>query len=305
MSLPEGSVNSGGAAALRQAILLATGGLIALIALGETRRKNDNDREAADNLRIHQENMLIQQKEQFEKQLEKQQEQFDANAFKERKAERRERYTKAVEQLGDEKASIRMGGVYTLVGLVDEWLGEENLSKDERRKEGQIIINNLCAYMRNPYKSGLYLYDKEYQEKILEDAKKDKSILAGTSKESYWQETSVRLAILEEIKKGFNKNRNQETSWSKFNLNLSHSKYTHEFNLDEIKYDGNLILTDVIVYESMTIKNAEILGKLHLNVVNISGSLDTTGIYTKEGTQADSVTVEGGSMKLGGDLITN
>ena len=39
MSLPEGSVNSGGAAALRQAILLATGGLIALIALGETRRK--------------------------------------------------------------------------------------------------------------------------------------------------------------------------------------------------------------------------------------------------------------------------
>ncbi len=39
MSLPEGGVNSGGAAALRQAILLATGGLIALIALGETRRK--------------------------------------------------------------------------------------------------------------------------------------------------------------------------------------------------------------------------------------------------------------------------
>lgn len=254
MSLPEGGVNSGGAAALRQAILLATGGLIALIALGETRRKNDNDREAAENLRIHQEKILYQQKEQFEKQIEKQQEQFEANAFKERKAERRERYTKAVEQLGDEKAPIRMGGVYTLVGLVDEWLVEENLSKDERLKEGQIIINNLCAYMRNPYKSGLYLYNKEYQEKILEDAKKDKSILAGTSKESYWQETSVRLAILEEIKKGFNKNRNKETSWSKFNLNLSYSKYTHEFNLDEIKYDGDLILTDVIAYDSMTIK---------------------------------------------------
>ena len=105
MSLPEGNVNSGGAAALRQAILLATGGLIALIALGETRRKNDNDREAAENLRAHQENMLIQQKEQFE-----------ANSFKERKAERRERYTKAVEQLGSQEAPVRMGGVYTLVG---------------------------------------------------------------------------------------------------------------------------------------------------------------------------------------------
>ena len=87
MSLPEGNVNSGGAAALRQAILLATGGLIGLIALGETRRKNDNDREAAENLRIHQQDTLDQQKDQFEKQLEKQQEQFEANAFKDRKAE--------------------------------------------------------------------------------------------------------------------------------------------------------------------------------------------------------------------------
>lgn len=306
MSLPEGSVNSGGAAALRQAILLATGGLIALIALGETRRKNDNDREAAENLRIHQEKILNQQKEQFEKQIEKQQVQFEANAFKERKAERRERYTKGIEQLGNEKSSIRMGGVYTLAGLIDEWLGEEALSRSDRLQEGQIIINNLCAYIRNPYKSGLYLYDPEYKEKILNEAKENKNILEDTSKEAYWQETSIRLAILDEFRKGFNKNRDKELSWSDFQLNLSHSKYTHEFNLDEIKYNGNLILTDVIVYESMTMKDAEILGKLHLNVVNVSGSLDTTGIYTKEGTQADSVTVTGGNMRLAGDVyITN
>ena len=152
MSLPEGSVTSGGAAALRQAILLATGGLIGLIALGETRRKNDNDREAAENLRIHQQDTLDQQKNHFEKQLEKQQEQYEANAFKERKAERRERYTKAVEQLGDEKAPVRMGGVYTLVGLVDEWLEEESIEKyEDRLKEGQVIINNLCAYIRSPF----------------------------------------------------------------------------------------------------------------------------------------------------------
>ena len=151
MSLPEGSVNSGGAAALRQAILLATGGLIALIALGETRRKNDNDLKAANELQIRHEETLDQQKKQFNEQLEEQQKQFNASAFKERKAERRERYTKAVEQLGDEKAPIRMGGVYTLVGLVDEWLEEENLSKPERAKEGQVIINNLCAYIRSPF----------------------------------------------------------------------------------------------------------------------------------------------------------
>ena len=43
----------------------------------------------------------------------------DRDHLRQVRAGRRERYTKAVEQLGDEKAPIRMGGVYTLVGLVD------------------------------------------------------------------------------------------------------------------------------------------------------------------------------------------
>ena len=123
MSLSEGGVNSGGAAALRQAILLATGGLIALIALGETRRKNDNDKRKND-----------QEKEKN-----------DRDHLRQVRAERRERYSKAIEQLGNEKASIRTGGVYTLTRLVDDWLEEESLSKVERLKEGQVIINNLCA----------------------------------------------------------------------------------------------------------------------------------------------------------------
>ena len=46
-------------------------------------------------------------------------------------AERWERYAEAVEQLGNKEAPIRIGGVYTLVGLVDEWLEEENLSEPE------------------------------------------------------------------------------------------------------------------------------------------------------------------------------
>lgn len=141
-----------GVGGLRHSILLATGGLLAILTLGETRRKNDNDLKAANELQIRHEETLGQQKEQFEEQLGKQQEQFDANAFKERKAERRERYTKAVEQLGSKEASVRMGGVYTLVGLVDEWLEEESIEKyEDRLKEGQVIINNLCAYIRSPF----------------------------------------------------------------------------------------------------------------------------------------------------------
>ena len=69
-------------------------------------------------------------------------------------AERRSRYTKAIEQLTNEKAAVRLGGVYTLVSLVDEWLADESFKEEsDRHKEGQVIINNLCSYIRSPSSS--------------------------------------------------------------------------------------------------------------------------------------------------------
>ena len=50
-------------------------------------------------------------------------------------AERWERYAEAVEQLGDKKNSVRMDGVYRLIGLADEWLLDENLAYLERVRE--------------------------------------------------------------------------------------------------------------------------------------------------------------------------
>ena len=54
-----------------------------------------------------------------------------------------------------------------------------------------------------------------------------------------------------------------------------------------------------MVYESMTIRNVEILGKLYLDTVNIYGSLDTTGVIAAEGTYIGSVKATGGDVKLG------
>ena len=237
MSLPEGSVTSGGAAALRQAILLATGGLIGLIALGETRRKNDNDREAADQLQTCHEETLKQQKDQFETQLGKQQEQFDANAFKDRKAERRERYTKAVEQLGDEKAPVRMGGVYTLVGLVDEWLEEDKLSEDERIKEGQVIINNLCAYIRSPFTLASH-YDKlskaNPMPKGIYKGKKEKFYADKATLDS---EADVRLGIIKEIHDRLQSSgKNAPGAWSNFEYDFSGSTFFYPIDLTNSYY---------------------------------------------------------------------
>ena len=227
MSLPEGNVNSGGAAALRQAILLATGGLIALIALGETRRKNDNDREAAENLRAHQENMLIQQKEQFE-----------ANSFKERKADRRERYTKAVEQLGDEKAPIRMGGVYTLVGLVDEWLEEESIEKyEDRLKEGQVIINNLCAYIRSPFTLASRYDELSKDNPISEGIYKDNQQKFYSDKAELKAEADVRLGIIQEIHDRIQgPDKNTPGAWSDFEYDFSGSTFFYPIDLTNSYY---------------------------------------------------------------------
>lgn len=121
------AVNSGFAkdddgSALRQALLYTTGGLLGVITLGETHRKNNQEKEKNENDHTRQVH-----------------------------AERRSRYTTAVEQLANEKAPVRLGGIYTLTGLVDEWLADDSLTKDKQKEEGQVIINNLCSYIRSPF----------------------------------------------------------------------------------------------------------------------------------------------------------
>jgi len=51
-----------------------------------------------------------------------------------------ERFTSACTQLGDDAAAVRLGGVYALAGLADDWA-------DQR----QVCIDVLCSYLRMPY----------------------------------------------------------------------------------------------------------------------------------------------------------
>ena len=216
MSLPEGNVNSGGAAALRQAILLATGGLIALIALGETRRKNDNDKLKND-----------QDKEKN-----------DREHLRQVRADRRERYTKAVEQLGDEKAPIRMGGVYTLVGLVDEWLEDESIEKyEDRLKEGQVIINNLCAYIRSPFTLTSHYNELSNPTPTPKGIYKDKKEKFYADKATLDSEADVRLSIIKEIHDRLQgPEENTPGTWSDFEYDFSGSVFFYPVDLTKSYY---------------------------------------------------------------------
>lgn len=66
-------------------------------------------------------------------------------------AERRTRYNKAVEHLAYPNPAVRASAISTLAGLVDEWLADEQLSVEARQKEGQVVVNALCAYVRSPF----------------------------------------------------------------------------------------------------------------------------------------------------------
>ena len=66
-------------------------------------------------------------------------------------AERRERYTHALEQFLDGQPAVRLGGAYTLANLADEWLTDVSLPEQVRREEAQAIIDALTKCIRTPY----------------------------------------------------------------------------------------------------------------------------------------------------------
>lgn len=66
-------------------------------------------------------------------------------------AERRERYTHALEQFLDGQPAVRLGGVYTLANLADEWLTDTSLPEQVRFEEAQTIIDALAGCIRTPY----------------------------------------------------------------------------------------------------------------------------------------------------------
>ena len=269
---------------LRLALLYTTGGAIAAFGLLETYRKNTNDRAKA-NADI---NAALKNQEHQAEVLKEQIRQFDENAFKERKAERRERYTKAVEQLGDEKAPIRMGCVYTLVGLVDEWLEEKSLSDDERFKEGQVIINNLCAYIRSPFT--LTSHYNELSNPTPKGIYKDKKEKFYADKATLDSESDVRLSIIKEIHDRLQgPEENTPGTWSDFEYDFSGSVFFYPVDLTKSYYKKPVTFGRSIYQGKADFSNSIYQGK-----ADFSGSTyqeDVTSfhsIYKVEANFADS-----------------
>lgn len=214
-------------AALRQAILAATGGVLAMLTLWENRRKN------------------LQEKEKN-----------DLDHARQVKAERRSRYAKAIEQLADDKSTVRLGGVYSLVKLADEWLTDSKTlpSENDRREEVQIIINSLCSYIRSPFplaENKDSLTSNRTKESYNGDYNSDRAKLYG--------EQETRLTIIQEITNRLrNKNetiKNSKNSphnglWSDFSYNLSGALFFYDIDFSSCVMNGQVNFSDSTFKES-------------------------------------------------------
>jgi len=212
-------------------------------------------------------------------------------------AERRERYTKAVEQLGSKEAPIRIGGVYTLVGLVDEWLLDENLDYTEKVREGQVIINSLCAYIRSSFALAFH-YDELTQESpTAESLYKNREQDFYIDKAEFKSEADIRLSIIKEIHHRLQgPDENTPGAWSDFEydfsgstffypVDLTKSYYTKPVNFsgstyqDEVRFDGSVYKDEADFGSSIYKSWATFDGSTYTGWVDFCGSTYQNEVY--------------------------
>lgn len=130
-------------------------------------------------------------------------------------AERRERYTHALEQFLDGQPATRLGGAYTLVNLADEWLTDTSLPEQVRREEAQAIIDALTGCIRTPHplaQKRQVLESGEAPEGYEGDFSRDQEALREEQlvRRTVFMELSRRLAAVAESSKADHK-KNQHT----------------------------------------------------------------------------------------------
>ncbi|MEZ7665852.1 hypothetical protein O3667_06530 [Rothia mucilaginosa] len=220
---------------LRLHLLYITGGIIAILGLIETNRKNSQDH------------------------------------IREVHAARRTRYIEAVDKLSSKDAPVRLGGAYALVALVDEWLEDDNIDRETQIKEGQVIINNLCAYIRSPFtlavKAKTLEADSE-PDNYEGDFSKDQAAFHDEQdvRRAIFVEMSKRSSTLTENKKG--KVTATPGRWSSFDFNFSRAPFFYP--LGEIKFI-NANFNNAKFYGHTDFSRSQFYGETNMQHVDFYG----------------------------------
>ena len=235
----------GDSSALTTAILTITGGFIAVFGLIKSHQKSELERE----------------------QLDTQKQKDTRDHIRQVHSARRDRYIEAIDKLSSEYAPVRLGGVYALVGLVDEWLDDDNIDRETQLKEGQVIINNLCAYIRSPFPLA-----------------KNRDILIPSNEVNYGktfeedsvrlhEEQEIRLSIFTEISNHLTapeeNSENKASTWNEFSYNYRESLIFYP--LGNLKF-VNPDFSGSEFYGEAFFHNSEFIGEANFTRTRFKGS---------------------------------
>lgn len=248
---------------------------------------------------------LDEQKKQFNDSLKIQSDKNAKDYARQVHEDRRSRYARAIEHIGHEKSAVRLGGIYTLISLIDEWLADKNIEDPEdRRKEGQIIVDSLCAYIRSPF----HLADKR---DILEsDTPPDNYDGNFTNdREEFLEESNIRKSIFREINKRITitidennmHKRYVSGTWSKFtfdffaapifyilqyytyvNTSFHAARFYGKTFFDNSHFFGTTDFTDAIFYGPAEFNDTFFIGKTSFQWVNFHGPTSFLSVFTEE-----------------------
>lgn len=237
----------------RQAILAVLAGALTMLTLWETHRKNTHEKDKNDRDHIRQVH-----------------------------AERRSRYTKAVEQLGDEKAAVRLGGIYTLVSLVDEWFTDPDVDIITGKKEGQVIINNLCSYICSPFPLAENKYFLEKKNLTDNELKKYNGDFKADQKKLQ-EEKDIRRAILSEItyrcgaSLALDENGGESfytEFWPSFIYDFSYANFFYPVYLNDVFFKATMNFADATFKDYTNFSGSIFLSHVSFSSATFEGGLN-------------------------------
>ncbi|MFG2057841.1 pentapeptide repeat-containing protein [Micromonospora sp. NPDC048930] len=116
-----------------------------------------------------------------------------------------ERFTKASEQLGSEKAAVRLAGVYAMAGLADDW-----------REGRQTCIDVLCAYLRMPYTS-----PPDASNEALAQADNQVPIVDADTARAAREEREVRHTVIRLVSRRLRLTEDDAASWRGYDFDFT------------------------------------------------------------------------------------
>lgn len=243
---------------VRQGILAVLAGALTMLTLWETHRKNTQEKDKNDRDHIRQVH-----------------------------SEHRSRYTKAVEQLGDEKAAVRLGGIYTLVSLVDEWFTDPDVDIIAGRKEGQVIINNLCSYIRSPFPLAENKYFLEKKNLTDNELKRYNGDFKADQKKLQ-EEKDIRRAILSEIKYRCGAPLTLDDDgdesfytefWPSFVYDFSYANFFYPVYFNDVFFKSTMNFADATFKDYTNFSNSIFLGHVSFSSTTFKDLLDFSQTY--------------------------